>query len=124
MVRQLNVGLVGLGFIGRVHVNAYHAIPLCFPNTPITARMSALLRSQPAADVFQETAGFSLVTHGLEEFFSAPLDLVDLCTPNRLHMEHALAAMERGLPVYCEKPLARTLDEAVLMQEAATNMVF
>lgn len=119
MSRQINVGLVGLGFIGRVHANAYHAIPLCFPNTTVTAGMNALLRSRPAADVFQDKAGFALVTHLPEEFFSAPLDLVDLCTPNMLHKEHAMAAIERGMAVYCEKPLARNLEEAADIAGAA-----
>jgi predicted dehydrogenase len=119
MSKKLNVGLMGLGFIGRVHVNAYHAIPLCFPAAPVTAHMSALLRSHPGSDEFLESAGFDLVTTSLEEFFSAPLDLVDICTPNGLHKDEALAAIERGLPVYCEKPLASTLEEARAMAEAA-----
>ncbi len=119
MSRKLNVGLMGLGFIGRVHANAYHAIPLCFPAPPVTAHMSALLRSHPGSDEFLQTAGFDLVTTRLEEFFAAPLDLVDICTPNGLHKDEALAAIERGLPVYCEKPLCRTLEEARAMADAA-----
>ena len=119
MSRKLNVGLMGLGFIGRVHVNAYHAIPLCFPAAPVTAAMSALLRSHSGTDEFQQSAGFGLVTTSMEDFFSAPLDLVDICTPNGLHKDQALAAIERGIPVYCEKPLARTLEEARSMASAA-----
>lgn len=119
MSRKLNVGLMGLGFIGRVHVNAYHAIPLCFPAAAVTANMSALLRSHPGSDEFLQSAGFGLVTTRQEEFFSAPLDLVDICTPNGLHKDEALAAIERGLPVYCEKPLSRTLEEARAMADAA-----
>jgi predicted dehydrogenase len=119
MAKTLNVGLMGLGFIGRVHVNAYHAIPLCFPNPAVTASMGALLRSHKGTDGFLQSAGFGLVTTSLEEFFSAPLDLVDLCTPNRLHQEEALAAIERGIPVYCEKPMARSFDEARNMAQAA-----
>ena len=119
MSRKLNVGLMGLGFIGRVHVNAYHAIPLCFPAAPVTAAMSALLRSHSGADEFQQSAGFGLVTTSMEDFFSAPLDLVDICTPNGLHKDQALAAIERGIPVYCEKPLSRTLEEARAMASAA-----
>ncbi len=119
MSRKLNVGLMGLGFIGRVHVNAYHAIPLCFPAAPVTAAMSALLRSHTGSDEFQQSAGFGLVTTRMEDFFSAPLDIVDICTPNGLHKDQALAAIERGIPVYCEKPLARTLEEARAMASAA-----
>ncbi len=119
MSRKLNVGLMGLGFIGRVHANAYHAIPLCFPAAPVTAHMSALLRSHPGSDEFLQSTGFDLVTTRLEEFFTAPLDLVDICTPNGLHKDEALAAIEHGLPVYCEKPLSRTLEEARAMADAA-----
>lgn len=119
MTRKLNVGLMGLGFIGRVHVNAYHAIPLCFPAAPVTAQMSALLRSHSGTDEFVKNAGFGLVTTNLEEFFTAPMDLVDICTPNNLHEDEALAAIERGIPVYCEKPLARSLSEARNMVKEA-----
>lgn len=110
---------MGLGFIGRVHVNAYHAIPLCFPNAPVSASMGALLRSHESSDEFVKTAGFGRVTTNLEEFFSVPLDLVDLCTPNQLHYAEAMAAIDRGIPVYCEKPLARSLEEARSMAQAA-----
>jgi predicted dehydrogenase len=119
MSRILNVGLMGLGFIGRVHVNAYHAIPLCFPAATVTAKMSAMLRSHSGTDEFLQTAGFGLVTTNQDEFFTAPLDLVDICTPNSLHQDEALAAIGRGIPVYCEKPLARSLAEARRMAEAA-----
>ena len=119
MTKALNVGIMGMGFIGRVYVNAYHAIPLCFPNPVVTAAMSALLRSHGGTDGFVQSAGFGLVTTSLEEFFSVPLDLVDLCTPNYLHQAEALAAIERGIPVYCEKPMARTLEEARTMAQAA-----
>src|SRR5512146_2842960 len=115
MSRKLNVGLMGLGFIGRVHVNAYHAIPLCFPAAPVTAQVSTVLRSKIGVDEFVQSANFGTVTTSLNEFFKSPPDLVDICTPNRLHKEEALAAIERGIPVYCEKPLACTLEEARLM---------
>jgi len=119
MSKKLNVGIIGLGMIGRVHVNAYRAIPLCFPAAPVTAEMGALLRSHPGTDEFVQTAGFRLVTTNPDEFFKAPLDLVDICTPNGLHKDEALAAIERGIPVYCEKPLARSLEEARSMADAA-----
>ncbi|HUH97701.1 MAG TPA: Gfo/Idh/MocA family oxidoreductase [Anaerolineales bacterium] len=119
MSRKLNVGLMGLGFIGRVHVNAYHAIPLCFPSAAVAANMSALLRSQAGSDEFLQTALFNTVTTSTEDFFKAPLDLVDICTPNHLHEQEALAAIERGIPVYCEKPLTRSLSEARRITGAA-----
>ena len=121
MSTELRVGLIGLGFIGRVHANAYRAIPLCFPDAAVTARMAALLRSHEGRDEFVQSVGFRQVTTDLEEFFAAPLDLVDICTPNALHMQMALAAIQRGIPVYCEKPLARTLAEARSMAESAAE---
>lgn len=119
MSKTLRVGIMGLGFIGRVHANAYHAIPLCFPAAPVTAQVAAVLRSHPGSDEFTRQAGFDLVTTDMDEFLSAPLDMVDICTPNDLHEPEALAAIERGIPVYCEKPLARSLDEARRMAAAA-----
>ena len=120
MAPTLNVGLTGLGYIGKVHATAYRNIPLCFSQPAALARLSAVLRSRlDTESTFMDEAAIEVRTTDPEAFYAQPLDLVDICTPNALHHDQALAALERGLPVYCEKPLALNLEQARAMAEAA-----
>jgi predicted dehydrogenase len=72
-----------------------------------------LLRSRvdTQTDTVKEL-GFDLVTTDPDEFFSQPLDLVDVCSPNHLHAAQARRALDAGMAVYCEKPLAANLEDA------------
>ncbi|HHH82982.1 MAG TPA: Gfo/Idh/MocA family oxidoreductase [Chloroflexi bacterium] len=120
MAPTLNVGLIGLGYIGKVHATAYRNIPLCFSRPAALARLSAVLRSRLDTEAtFMDEAAIEIRTTDPEAFYAQPLDLVDICTPNALHHDQALAALERELPVYCEKPLALNLEQARTMAEAA-----
>jgi predicted dehydrogenase len=120
MTKSLNVGLIGLGFIGKIHTTAYRNIPLCFSDPPVTARLAAVLRSRLETEVeLMEESRFGLRTTDPEEFFNQPLDIVDICTPNVLHMEQVEQAVQRKLHVYCEKPLAMNYEEARAMAQIA-----
>jgi len=115
---NLKVGLVGLGFIGKVHAHAYHSIPYCFSSPKAGADLRAVLRSAAGRDPeLLKSLGSPLETADPSEFFSQELDLVDICSPNHLHLEHISAAAERKMHIYCEKPLALNLAEARLMAE-------
>lgn len=118
MPERLNVGLVGLGFIGKIHATAYKDIPLCFSQPPVTANLKAVLRSQLKTEqALMDELGFELRTTDPQEFYDSSLDVVDICTPNVLHLEQVTNAIQRKLPVYCEKPLAMNLAEARQMVE-------
>ncbi|MCZ7552904.1 MAG: Gfo/Idh/MocA family oxidoreductase [Anaerolineales bacterium] len=119
-MKTINVGLVGLGYIGKVHAIAYRNIPMCISQPQVKANLTAVLRSK--LDTEQEAmdaAGFELRTTSPEEFFAQPLHLVDICTPNNLHMEGCRQALAAKMAVYCEKPLAMSYEEAALMAEMA-----
>lgn len=120
MVRKLNVGLAGLGYIGKIHTIAYRDIPICIESPKVTAALAAVLRSEQGVRAGTgEEAGFGVATQDAEAFFAQPLDLVDICTPNFLHRQLVEAALPRGLPIYCEKPLASTLEDARAMADRA-----
>lgn len=122
MPESLNVGLIGLGFIGKIHATAYRDIPLCFGDPAVTANLKAVLRSQLETDVaFMDEVGFEVRTQDPHEFFESPLNLVDICTPNVLHLQQTLEAIRHELPVYCEKPLALDLAEARRMTDMARD---
>ena len=117
---QVRVGLVGLGFIGKVHANAYHAIPYCYKEPSESAKICAVLRTKTGRDLeLLGTLGIPYVTADESAFYDRDLDMVDICTPNALHMDQALAALSRGLHVYVEKPLGMNLDHARVMADAA-----
>ena len=122
MKNQLNVGLVGLGFIGKIHAIGYRDIALCFPQPQVTANLKAVLRTSLGRDeAFMQTVGAGMETTSMEEFFSQDLDLVDVCSPSAMHTEYVLEAARRGIPVYCEKPLGKDLADARIMAEAAAR---
>lgn len=113
MVKEFNIGLIGLGYIGKIHLTAYQDIPLCFAHPQAVAKMSAVLRSQlDTEEEVMRKSGFTIKTTDPDEFFAAPLDIVDVCTPNHLHLEQVSQALKLGCNVYCEKPLTRTYQEA------------
>lgn len=127
-MKEIKIGLVGFGFIGKLHAQAYRSIPYAFAAPAVIPRMTAILRSRAGlddgfADALGGTPGGPLVTTDMEEFFAALAGqgqaAVDICTPNDAHLLYAREALSRGLPVYCEKPLARNLVEAQEMTAAA-----
>lgn len=119
--RVIGIGLVGTGFMAKSHSNAYHTIPYMFPELPCLPRLAVLGsssadRARAAADRY----GFAKSVVGWEEVVRDPdVQLVDVSNGDRLHAATALAALENGKHVLCEKPLASSLAEAKPMVEAA-----
>lgn len=122
MTKSLNIGLIGLGYIGKIHAAAYRNIPLCFSDPPVTANLAAVLRSGLETEVkLMEDFGFDIRTTDPDEFFNQPLDIVDICTPNVLHLEQVEQAAHRQQHIYCEKPLAMNFEEARAMAQMAAE---
>ena len=119
-MKQVRIGLVGTGYIGRCHAIAYAQAPTVFP-------LDAELVLEYLAEITPELAekkakefGFNRFTGDWRDIVQDPnVDVVDICTPNFLHKEIALAAIANGKHVYSEKPLALTAEDAKLMYEAA-----
>ena len=119
-MKQVRIGLVGTGYIGRCHAIAYAQAPTVFP-------LDAELVLEYLAEITPELAekkakefGFNRFTGDWMDIVQDPnVDVVDICTPNFLHKEIALAAIANGKHVYSEKPLALTAEDAKLMYEAA-----
>src|SRR5579875_373634 len=120
---EVNVGLIGAGFMGKAHSLAYAALPMFFWPPPATPRRHTL--AEVDADLAREAAsrfGFERSTHDWREIVeSDEIDLVDISVPNDQHAEIAIAAAQAGKHIICEKPLARTLDDAQAMYEAVAG---
>ena len=108
----LRVGIIGLGYIGKVHAHCYQSLPHCFPDSKIQAQLVSVLRSGIGRDKkFLHSLGNPLETTSTDNFFSQNLDLVDVCSPNEFHHDQVKAALEKGIAVYCEKPLGLNLSQ-------------
>ena len=117
---EVGVGLVGYRFMGRAHSNAYRQVARFFDVGP-APRMLALCGRNEAA---VSEAAASLGWEGYETDYGRMLKrddigLIDISSSGDTHHEFALAALEAGKHVFCEKPLANTLSEAREMMEAA-----
>jgi predicted dehydrogenase len=116
----LNIGLIGFGFIGKLHANAYNSIPYVFAHPAVTAHIQVVLRTHPGSDQeFIRNLNIDLVTSKMEDFFTQPMDAVDICSPNVFHREQVQEAIRQKKHVYCEKPLGRTLADAKAITETA-----
>jgi predicted dehydrogenase len=119
-MNEIGVGLVGYRFMGRAHSNAYRQVARFFDVDP-APRMVALCGRNEAA---VREAASSLGWEGYETDYERMLErddigLVDISSSGDTHHKFALAALEAGKHVLCEKPLANTLSEAQEMMEAA-----
>ncbi len=117
-----NVALIGSKFMGRAHSNAYLKVAKFFdlPVAPVMHTVCA--RGAEGAKTFAERWGWRNSSSDWKETVAHPdIDLVDVVTPNNVHAEHTIAALEAGKHVACEKPLAGTLDDARQMVEAAAK---
>ncbi len=118
--RQINVALIGSKFMGRAHSNAYLKAPRFFdlPVEPVMHTIAA--RNRDEVRQFAKRWGWVNASDDWKKVVAdEAIDLVDIGVPNHLHKEMALAALEAGKHVACEKPLADTLDSAREMVEAA-----
>lgn len=119
MTDTVGVGLVGYKFMGRAHSNAYRQVHAIFPETPKPLMKAICGRNESAVKSAAEQLGWE----GYETDYHTligrdDIDLVDVSTPGYMHKEVVLAALKAGKHVYCEKPLANTLDEAAEMYRA------
>ena len=120
MPKPLNIGLIGSKFMGRTHSNAYLNVAKFFdlPRHPVMHTLAA--RNLEETQAFADRWGWQHATDDWKAMVQNPdIDLVDIGTPNHVHRDQALAALEAGKHVACEKPLANTLESAREMVAAA-----
>lgn len=122
-MRELRVGLIGAGFMGKAHSMAYASMPMFFwpaPAMPVRAVIAEATEELAAEGA--KRFGFESSTGDWRRIIDDPtIDIVDIATPNHLHPEMAIAAAEAGKHIICEKPLARTAPEAKAMLDAVTK---
>ncbi|MDO5083583.1 MAG: Gfo/Idh/MocA family oxidoreductase [Arachnia propionica] len=122
-MQELNVGLIGGGFMGKAHSLAYAAMPMFFwPAPAIPVRRIVAEADAELAATAARRFGFERSTADWREIVEDPdIHVVDIATPNNLHAEAAIAAARAGKHIICEKPLARTSEEAKAMYDAVKD---
>ena len=118
-MKDLNIGLVGYGFMGRTHSNAFLQAPRFFdlPRRPVLKAVAA--RNEDRVKKFAANWGYQSYTTDWRELVSRKdIDVIDIASPNDTHHDIAIAAAKAGKMVMCEKPLGRTAAEATEMVDA------
>jgi predicted dehydrogenase len=119
-MRELGIGLIGTGFMGKAHAFAYRAAKAAYPDIPTPRlRMVADVNADAAAKAADQY-GFEKHSGDWKALIADPaVDVVSITTPNTLHKEMALAAVAAGKHVHCEKPLSPSLADSAEMVKAA-----
>ena len=122
-MKDIRIGLIGTGGMGKAHATAFKNIPLVFGNEPgrpileIVADINAKALEKWAGEF-----GVPRWTINWREIVEDPrVDIVDVTTPNALHAEMVIAAAQAGKHIYCEKPLATTSTDAARIVAAVEN---
>jgi predicted dehydrogenase len=120
VARKLGIGVVGLGWMGRVHTASYRRLVEHFPELGVEPQL--VIASDLAADrrAHAERVGFEATTEDWRAVVEHPdVEAVSVTTPNVMHREVALAAIAAGKHVWVEKPVGRGLDDTLAVAEAA-----
>lgn len=121
MSARLNIGLIGSGFMGQAHADAYRRAAMFYPDLPKRPHLYALAdQDQAMAERHAAKLGAEKAYGDWRELVNDPqVDVVDITSPNHLHYTMAMAAIAAGKHVYCEKPLAVNEQQAQEMAQAA-----
>ena len=119
MAKELRIGMIGYGFMGRTHSNAYKRLNDFFPVEHRPVLKAVCARDLKKAQAFADNWGYERVETDWRKVVNAPdIDLIDIGSPNDTHFEIAIAAAKAGKMVLCEKPLAMDVKQAELMVKA------
>jgi predicted dehydrogenase len=116
----INVGIVGTQFMGRAHTNAYLDVNYYFRLPRPTVMKAACDVNEADLTAFCKRFGWQSQETSWEKLVARDdIDMIDICTPNSLHMPVAVAAAKAGKHILCEKPISMNADEAKKMLDAA-----
>jgi predicted dehydrogenase len=119
MTKPYNIGMIGYGFMGRAHSNAYANVAHYFDLEYKPVLKAVCARDAAKSKAFAEQWGYESVETDWKKLLARKdIDAVDICTPNNLHKEIAIAAAQAGKAILCEKPLAMNAAEGEEMCKA------
>ena len=120
--KKINIGMIGYGFMAKVHSNAFTSAFRIFDLDYEPVFHTLCARNQEKAQAFADKWGYQNVETDWKKVIENPeIDLVDICVPNNLHAEIAIAAAEAKKMVFTEKPLATNVADGEKMVDAVTK---
>ncbi|MBN1581091.1 MAG: Gfo/Idh/MocA family oxidoreductase [Anaerolineae bacterium] len=119
-MREYRVGIIGFGFIGKVHVYGHLNLPLFYDPVPCKTVITHICTShQETAEKGRTQIGAQVATTDFRAITENPdMDIVHICTPNNLHKAQLLSAMRHNKHIYCDKPLVVDMAEAHEIERA------
>jgi predicted dehydrogenase len=119
--RDIGVGLISVGWMGKLHTRAYQAISSVYPQLNVRPRLvRAADTAADRADYAREVLGYAKAGTDYQDVLADPdVDVVSICAPTGLHREIGVAAAEAGKPFWIEKPVGRDAKEAADVAAAA-----
>jgi predicted dehydrogenase len=118
-MKELRIGMIGYGFMGKTHSNAYVQAANFFKSNHRPVLKALCARNIEKAKPFADNWGYESVETDWRKLIARnDIDAVDICTPNNLHKEIAIAAAKAGKMILCEKPLAMNAAEGEEMCQA------
>ena len=117
----LGVGILGYGYIGKVHAYAYRTIPFHYDPPPVAVRLVGVATSRrETAEAARAHGGFEVATADWRELIERrDIHIINICSPNAAHAGQLAAAMAAGKHIYCDKPVTATVEEADAVERAA-----
>ena len=118
-MKTVNVAIIGTGFMGKAHSNAWTSVSKFF-SLGLSPALKVACDSRPERGEFAERWGWEEACDNWQEVVQRKdIDIIDVCTPTFLHKDIVLAAAKNGKQIFCEKPIALSFAEAKEMYEAA-----
>ena len=114
--KPLRIGLIGYGFMGRTHSNAFRKVPNFFDLKYEPQLAAVCARNKGRAEAFADQWGYESVETNWKKLIERDdIDVIDIAAPNNVHHDIAIAAAEAGKAILCEKPLALDCKEGEAM---------
>ncbi|NLX03962.1 MAG: Gfo/Idh/MocA family oxidoreductase [Phycisphaerae bacterium] len=118
-MREISVGIIGYGFMGRAHTFGYVTLPLYYEPAPVKVRKLVMCTTSDRNAAAAEATGYyHAVIRDWQQLIADPsIDVVHICTPNSLHHDMLAAAICAGKCIFCDKPVTATWDQARRLRE-------
>ena len=122
-LQTLGVGMIGYGFMGKIHTYSYQSLPMIYDPPPAKIRLVGVATaSEESGRKAIDQAGYEFSTRDYRDLLARDdIHLINVCTPNSLHHDQVIDALRAGKHVYCDKPLALNLQEAREMWAVAKD---
>lgn len=122
-MKEFKVGMIGFGFIGKVHAYGYETLKFYYPDAPFRCKIAGVCTSrEETARTAKKEYGIEFATTDFKDLIDKQdIEIIDISSPNIFHLEQILYAIEKNKHIYCEKPIVCDYTEAKRVEEKLKN---